>query len=108
MLIFTFLVGLHVSQDSYVMEMNVQQEEWAKQKETKINREDRSGLGKRQRDINIYSLIGKHLQLLYWLNVWKMVAVKNKSRSVSSPIDSCCQTLHGVCWYGILFKWNDT
>lgn len=46
MLIFTFLVGLHVSQDSYVMEMNVQQEEWAKQKETKIKREDRSGLGK--------------------------------------------------------------
>lgn len=52
-----------VSQDSYVMEMNVQQEEWAKQKETKIKREDRSGLGKVQRDINIYSLIGKHLPL---------------------------------------------
>ncbi len=57
-----------VSQDNYVMEMQVQQEEWAKQKETyKRGKEwdDRGGGSKkkkkRQNNINICSLSIKYL-----------------------------------------------
>lgn len=46
-----------VSQDNYVMEMQVQQEKWAKQKETYKDRKIVSWRGgKRQNNLNIYSV----------------------------------------------------
>lgn len=73
-----------VSQDNYVMEIQVQQEEWAKQKD--MYREEKSGLrGKGQNNINIHSFGGKRLLYTGLSKVWKTrTAVKNKTRAVSS------------------------
>lgn len=96
----------NMSQDNYVMEMQVQQEEWAKQKET--HGEEWSGLGglkkiqiKGQNNINIHPFIHSVVNVDFkrvceecekQMQLSKIKAVQFR---VNSPT-SYCQTSHGV------------